>query len=92
MVAAARKLLDAVTLEQASRLSYAVDAPEWQSWANPEFMQHDTGLRLDELDAPVRDAVFAVVEAIAEPGRLRAGARTSCGSTASSANWWSCRC
>ena len=36
---------------------YAVDAPEWQSWANPEFMQHDTGLRLDELGraGPGRD-------------------------------------
>lgn len=67
MVAAARKLLGTLNLEQASRLSYAVDAPEWQSWANPEFMQHDTGLRLDELDAPVRDAVFAVVEASLSP-------------------------
>ncbi|WP_142057253.1 DUF3500 domain-containing protein [Pseudarthrobacter sp. B4EP4b] len=67
MTAAARKLLDALTPEQASRLSYAVDAPEWQSWANPEFMQHDTGLRLDELDAPVRDAIFAVVEASLSP-------------------------
>jgi hypothetical protein len=67
MVAAARKLLEALTLEQASRLSYAVDAPEWQSWANPEFMQHDTGLRLDELDPFVRDAVFAVMEASLSP-------------------------
>jgi hypothetical protein len=67
MVATARKLLDALSLEQASRLSYTVDAPEWQSWANPEFMQHDTGLRLDELDAPIRDAVFAVVEASLSP-------------------------
>ncbi len=67
MVAAARKLLDAVTLEQASRLSYTVDAPEWQSWANPEFMQHDTGIRLDELEGPVRDAVFAVIEASLSP-------------------------
>ena len=67
MVAGARKLLDAVTLEQASRLTYAVEATEWQSWANPEFMQHDTGLRLDELEGPVRDAVFAVVEASLSP-------------------------
>lgn len=63
MVAAARKLLGTLTPEQAEKLSYAVDAPEWQSWANPEFMQHDTGLRLDELDGPVRDAILGVVEA-----------------------------
>jgi hypothetical protein len=63
MVAAAGKLLGAVTPEQKRKLCYAVDAPEWQSWANPEFMQHDTGLRLDELEPPVRDAALALVEA-----------------------------
>jgi hypothetical protein len=67
MAAAARKLLGAVTAGQARKLTYAVDAPEWQSWANPEFMQHDTGLRLDELDPPVRDAVLGVVEASLSP-------------------------
>jgi len=67
MVAAARKLLGGVTADQAGQLCYAVDAPEWQSWANPEFMQHDTGLRLDEVAAPVRDAVLGVVEASLSP-------------------------
>jgi hypothetical protein len=62
MTAAAGKLLGVVTPEQDRKLRYGVDAPEWQSWANPEFMQHDTGLRLDELDAAVRDAALAVVE------------------------------
>ena len=63
MVAAAGKLLGTLTPEQQRKLCYAVDAPEWQSWANPEFMQHDTGLRLDEVDVPVRDAALALVEA-----------------------------
>ncbi|MDT0171121.1 DUF3500 domain-containing protein [Pseudarthrobacter sp. BRE9] len=67
MVAAARKLLGTVTADQTRKLSHAVDAPEWQSWANPEFMQHDTGLRLDELEPPVRDAVLGVVEASLSP-------------------------
>jgi len=67
MVSAARKLLGTVTADQARKLCYAVDAHEWQSWANPEFMQHDTGLRLDELDLPVRDAVLGVVEASLSP-------------------------
>lgn len=71
MVAAARKLLSGASLDEVSRLSYPVDAPEWQSWANPEFMQHDTGLRMDELDEPVRDAVFAVVEASLSPAGFR---------------------
>ncbi|MCD4851880.1 DUF3500 domain-containing protein [Arthrobacter sp. AK01] len=67
MVAAAEKLLALLTSAQRERLNYAVDALEWQSWANPEFMQHDTGLRLDELDPAVRDAALAVVEAGLSP-------------------------
>ncbi len=67
MVAAARKLLSAATLDEASRLSYPVDAQEWQSWANPEFMQHHTGLRLDELDPVIRGAAMGIVEASLSP-------------------------
>lgn len=63
MVAAAEKLLALLGPAQRERLTYEVDAHEWQSWANPEFMQHDTGLRLDELDVAVREAALAVVEA-----------------------------
>ncbi|MFJ6535001.1 DUF3500 domain-containing protein [Paenarthrobacter sp. NPDC091711] len=67
MVTAAEKLLALLTTDQRERLSYAVDAIQWQSWANPEFMQHDTGLRLDEVDPAVRDAMLAVVEASLSP-------------------------
>lgn len=67
MLAAARRLLEVVTPEQTSSLCYPVDASEWQSWANPEFMQHDTGLRLDELDPAVRDAALDVVAATLSP-------------------------
>ncbi|MGM9470414.1 DUF3500 domain-containing protein [Pseudarthrobacter sp. YS3] len=67
MVTAAEKLLALASPEQVSRLSYAVTAQEWQSWANPEFMQHDTGLRLDELDPSLRDTALAVVEASLSP-------------------------
>ena len=67
MVASARKLLGSLRPDQADQLTYAADAQEWQSWANPEFMQHDTGLRLDELDGPVRDAALSLVEASLSP-------------------------
>ncbi|MGM7774627.1 DUF3500 domain-containing protein [Arthrobacter sp. KNU-44] len=62
MVATAEKLLTLTSQEQRDRLGYPVDAHEWQSWANPEFMQHDTGLRLDEVDPTLRDAALALVE------------------------------
>lgn len=43
MVAAAQKLLALLPSALLDRLCYDADAHEWQSWANPEFMQHDTG-------------------------------------------------
>lgn len=62
MVTAAEKLLALAAQEKRDRLGYPVDAHEWQSWANPEFMQHDTGVRLDEVDPALRDAALALVE------------------------------
>ena len=67
MAAAARDLLASLTPARAGKLCYSVDAHEWQSWANPEFMQHDTGLRLDELAPNLRELILAVVEASLSP-------------------------
>lgn len=67
MTAAARDLLARLTPAQAEQLRYGVDAHEWQGWANPEFLQHDTGLRLDELDPDVREQILAVVAASLSP-------------------------
>jgi hypothetical protein len=47
MVEAALALLASVDDEGRDRLTHAVDAVQWQTWANPEFMQFDTGLRLE---------------------------------------------
>jgi hypothetical protein len=63
MVAAAEKALSMLTPEQAQRFRYAADAVEWQSWANPEFMQHDTGLRLEALQPEIREAMLELVDA-----------------------------
>ncbi|MCZ9339913.1 DUF3500 domain-containing protein, partial [Streptomyces sp. TRM76130] len=49
------------------RVRYAVDAPEWQTWANPEFMQFDTGLRLEFQPRPVRDRALALMAASLSP-------------------------
>lgn len=67
MVVAAESLL--ATLDQASRsrVSYPVDAHEWRSWANPEFLQHDTGVRLDEMGTATRDAALALLAATLSP-------------------------
>jgi hypothetical protein len=67
MVAAATDLLEALSPADRSRISFPVDAPEWQTWANPEFMQFDTGLRLEFQPADVREKALALVAASLSP-------------------------
>ncbi|MCK2212352.1 DUF3500 domain-containing protein [Actinomadura sp. ATCC 31491] len=71
MVAAAGDLLAALDDEGRERISYAVDAVEWQTWANPEFMQFDTGLRLDQQPPAVRERALALVRASLSPEGYR---------------------
>ena len=63
MVAAARALLAEVDAAARERLVHPVDAPEWQTWANPEFMQFDTGLRLEFQPEQVRRRAMDLLEA-----------------------------
>lgn len=63
MVAAAEDLLGALDDEGREKILHEVDAPEWQTWANPEFMQFDTGLRLEFQPADVREKALALMAA-----------------------------
>jgi hypothetical protein len=67
MVAAADDLLAALSPTDRDRLTHPVDAVEWQTWANPEFMQFDTGLRLEFQPDDVRDKAMALVRASLSP-------------------------
>jgi hypothetical protein len=67
MVAAAEDLLSVLDGEDRERISFGVDAVEWQTWANPEFLQFDTGLRLDGRSQAVRDKALALVRASLSP-------------------------
>jgi Protein of unknown function (DUF3500) len=71
MVAAAEDLLSVLDDEQRKQISFPVDAVEWQTWANPEFMQFDTGLRLDGQPEIVRDKALALVRASLSPEGYR---------------------
>jgi hypothetical protein len=71
MVAAAEALLAAVSEEDRAKLTHPVDAVQWQTWANPEFMQFDTGLRLEFQPAPVRGKALALLEASLSPEGFR---------------------
>lgn len=67
MVDAAHELLAVLDDSSRARLGYDVFAAEWQTWANPEFMQFDTGLRLEFQPAPVRERALALVRASLSP-------------------------
>jgi hypothetical protein len=67
MLAAAQDLLDALDDDGRERIAFAVDAPEWQTWANPEFLQFDTGLRLDLQSPEVRRKALDLVRASLSP-------------------------
>ncbi|WP_198958375.1 MULTISPECIES: DUF3500 domain-containing protein [Amycolatopsis] len=71
MVAAARALEAALDEESRGKLRYAVDAVEWQTWANPEFMQFDTGIRLEFQPPEVRRAALELVRASLSPEGFR---------------------
>ncbi|GAA4811636.1 DUF3500 domain-containing protein [Streptomyces ziwulingensis] len=67
MAGAARELLDALDEDGRHRIRHAVDAAEWQTWANPEFMQFDTGLRLEFQSPEVRARALALMAASLSP-------------------------
>src|SRR4051812_36187332 len=67
MVAAAEELLAALDDDGRKRIAFDVDAVEWQTWANPEFLQFDTGLRLEFQPAQLREKALALVRASLSP-------------------------
>jgi len=63
MLRAVEELFAVCSPDERAKLRYPVDAVEWQTWANPEFMQFDTGLRLEFAAEPVRQAALNLVRA-----------------------------
>ncbi|SDS10752.1 DUF3500 domain-containing protein [Microterricola viridarii] len=63
MVAAAELLLAGLSARQRADIGYPLRASQWRSWANPEFLQHDTGLRLEDLDQVSRHRALELVRA-----------------------------
>jgi hypothetical protein len=71
MVAAARDLVEALDEKARAELLHPVDAVEWQTWANPEFLQFDTGIRLEFQPPEIRQKALALVEASLSPDGFR---------------------
>lgn len=67
IVSATTHLLQLLTDDQRKTLCYHVDSPEWRTWSNPEFLLSHKGLRLDEVDPPIRDAILQVLQTTLSP-------------------------
>jgi hypothetical protein len=67
MVEAANAFLASLTPEQRTKVQYEVTAKEWQGWANPEFMQHDIGLRMEFEPDATKAGALSILEASLSP-------------------------
>jgi Protein of unknown function (DUF3500) len=63
MVEAVKALLVCLSPAQRSATGYRVDCELWRHWQNTELYVEHHGLRLDEVAAPVQEAVLAVLRA-----------------------------
>jgi len=61
--AAATALIDTLSDGERAKARYPIDAPEWRDWYNPEWPMNSHGIRLDEVDGRVRDAVTTLMRA-----------------------------
>ena len=61
MRVAAGALLQSLTPAQRQRAVFPVDSELWRRWQNTELLVEEHGLRLDEIDVPLRDAVMRLL-------------------------------
>lgn len=64
---AAEKVLSNCTSEQEQKVQYPVNAREWRSWSNPEFLLRPFGLRLEELPEELATSILGLLETSFSP-------------------------
>ena len=67
IVRAVKDLKTLLSREQVEKISYHMDSPEWRTWSNPEFYLSKKGLRLEEVDSHIRDAILAILKTTLSP-------------------------
>ncbi|BCR99334.1 DUF3500 domain-containing protein [Aspergillus luchuensis] len=67
IVESVQNVLSLADDKQRQALSYHIDSPEWRTWSNPEFLLAHKGLRLDEIDNKLRDAIMNVLKTTLSP-------------------------
>ena len=68
---AALALLATLSEAQRTQLCHATDAREWRAWMNPEVYMMRFGLRMDEVDSQVREAMLELVKSSLSPRGFR---------------------
>jgi hypothetical protein len=63
MVDTAWALLATLNEAQCQAVKHPLNSRVWRAWMNPEFYLNRFGLRLDEVDEPVREAVLELLRA-----------------------------
>ena len=71
MTEAADRLLGSLGDQARGQVRYAIDAPEWRIWSNPEFLVNPRGLRLEEIPGSARQAIMELVAASVSPDGFR---------------------
>jgi hypothetical protein len=72
-VSAARRLVDGLSDREREQVTYAIDAPEWRDWYNPEWLLNRHGLRLDETTDQTRERAAQLMKAcFSEAGYIKA--------------------
>ncbi|WUS95228.1 DUF3500 domain-containing protein [Streptomyces sp. NBC_00708] len=64
---AAARFLGMLTPGELDAVRYAMDAPQWRAWSNPEFMVYRVGLRMEVLADDKRSAIHAILRASLSP-------------------------
>lgn len=59
--------MSGLNTKQRAKTTYHIDAPEWRTWSNPEFLLSDKGIRLDELHIDIRDKFLKVLRVTLSP-------------------------
>ncbi|SEO09520.1 Protein of unknown function [Duganella sp. CF517] len=63
LVDAARNMLNVLGADELDKVRYPIDAKEWRSWSNPEFLLNPNGVRLEDLAPVPRLAIMNLIKA-----------------------------
>ncbi|KAH8704676.1 hypothetical protein GQ44DRAFT_629897 [Phaeosphaeriaceae sp. PMI808] len=67
VVKQAHDLLNDLSQEQKSKVSFNINAREWRAWSNPEFLLRPLGLRLEEVCDDTAQSILRVIESSLSP-------------------------